>query len=506
MLDSLSELGSGKVFHGRYEVVRCISAGGMGAVYEVVHLETKRRRALKVMLPSIVRDAGMRGRFRQEAQITAEVESDHIVETFDAGVDPETGAPFLVMEMLRGEDLAHHLHAAGPMPPSEVLGVLHQLGRALEATHARGIVHRDLKPENLFLAVRGDDPPRLKVLDFGIAKVVAQSTQAQGGTQSLGTPLYMAPEQLEGAEVSGRTDLFAVGHIAFTLLAGRPYWTEEAESIAGILPLVARIARGPEEPASKRAARMGVILPAAFDGWFTKATAHAPGDRFQRAADQVGALAAALGVSLSNAAIPAPALGSATRPAVADRASPPPEVDTVLAPTTASEASGAHGTSGLAASLLLAPLPAGGAGAGAQTHHASVASIPDVSPRPARTRVIAFVAVSAVIAASAIGIRLFVSHGDGPAPPEAVGPTARGPSAAPASPPAGGPAVEPASAAPPAPPVPPAVPVTASAAPPASPSSPAPHASGAPRSSPHPAGDRPKGPRKPSADPTRVFD
>jgi len=161
VLDSLSELGSGKVFHGRYEVVRCIRAGGMGAVYEVVHLETRRRRALKVMLPSIVRDADMRNRFRLEAQITADVDSDHIVETFDAGVDVETGAPFLVMELLRGEDLLHHVEARGRVPAADVVGLLGQLARALEATHARGIVHRDLKPENLFLAVRGDDPPRL---------------------------------------------------------------------------------------------------------------------------------------------------------------------------------------------------------------------------------------------------------------------------------------------------------------------------------------------------------
>src|SRR5262249_23535679 len=140
----LDELQPGKVFHGRYEVVRCIRAGGMGAVYEAIHLETKRHRALKVMLPSIVRDEAMRNRFRLEAQITADVESDHIAQTFDAGVDAETGAPFLVMELLRGEDLAHHLQCRDALPREEVVGLLQQLSRALEQTHASGIVHRDL--------------------------------------------------------------------------------------------------------------------------------------------------------------------------------------------------------------------------------------------------------------------------------------------------------------------------------------------------------------------------
>ena len=321
----LEELHPGKIFHGRYEIVRCIRAGGMGAVYEVIHLETRRHRAMKVMLPAIVRDEAMRNRFRLEAQVTADVESDHIVETFDAGVDGETGAPFLVMELLRGEDLGHHLRARTTLPREDVVGLLSQLARALEQTHAAGIVHRDLKPENLFLAVRGDDPPRLKVLDFGIAKIVQSSSEA--GTTSIGTPLYMAPEQLQGANVSPRTDLFTVGHIAFTLLTGKAYWADEADMI-GILPLIDRISRGAEEPTSARAARRGVDLPLAFDAWFARSTARVAADRFETAREQAAALGDALGVTPQRATIPMPVVATAAQL----RRNSLPDVETAAAP------------------------------------------------------------------------------------------------------------------------------------------------------------------------------
>src|SRR5262249_18192237 len=141
-------LETGSTFHGRYEIARRIKAGGMGAVYEALDLETRRRRALKVMLPSIVSDPVMRARFKTEATVAAEVHSEHIVEVFDAGVDPETGTPFLVMELLEGEELAVVLKRRGRFLPREVVSLLGQTALALDKTHAAGIVHRDLKPEN----------------------------------------------------------------------------------------------------------------------------------------------------------------------------------------------------------------------------------------------------------------------------------------------------------------------------------------------------------------------
>src|SRR5262245_44645764 len=125
-------LAPGSIFHGRYEIVRCVKAGGMGAVYEVIHLETRRRRALKVMLPSVVEDPELRARFKLEATVAADVHSEHIVETFDAGVDPVSGLPFIVMELLRGEELGASIERRGRLPLAEVVEILYQAALALD--------------------------------------------------------------------------------------------------------------------------------------------------------------------------------------------------------------------------------------------------------------------------------------------------------------------------------------------------------------------------------------
>nr|WP_240807637.1 serine/threonine-protein kinase [Polyangium spumosum] len=287
----------GAIFAGRYRVERRIASGGMGAVYEVVHLETNRRRALKVMHANFVQSDDLRGRFRQEARVAAEIESEYIVDVFDAGIDDTSGMPFLVMELLRGEELGKRLRRVGPLPPEEVLSHLHQTSLALDKTHRAQIVHRDLKPDNLFLCEREDGPPRVKVLDFGIAKIVAAGATGAGATQSLGTPLYMAPEQfLMDSSVSPATDIFALGMITFTLLVGKPYWFEESRGGPNVFAFAAHAALGPREPATARAARLGATLPPTFDGWFARATAKAPGERFPSASSAVKALAEALGL------------------------------------------------------------------------------------------------------------------------------------------------------------------------------------------------------------------
>jgi serine/threonine-protein kinase len=294
--EAVLALPEGSTFQGRYTIGRRIKAGGMGAVYEVVHLETRRRRALKVMLPSLVRDSDMRARFKLEATVTADVESQHIVETFDAGVDAETGAPFLVMELLKGEDLAEVLKKRGRLPAQEALELLSQTAMALDRTHDAGIIHRDLKPENLFIARRDDGSPFLKVLDFGVAKLVAQSSQSIKTTRSLGTPLYMSPEQIEGSgAIDHRADLYALAHIAYTLLVGEAYWAPESRNKDSVYPIILKVMQGIQEPASARAARLGVTLPPAFDAWFVKGVAPAREDRFDTASDLVNELAVALG-------------------------------------------------------------------------------------------------------------------------------------------------------------------------------------------------------------------
>ncbi|WP_437977568.1 serine/threonine-protein kinase [Sorangium sp. So ce295] len=290
-------LAEGTVFARRYRVVRLIAAGGMGAVHEVIHLETDRHRALKVMHPHLFQSEEMRERFKREARITAKVESEYIVDVFDAGVDEATGMPFLVMELLRGEELGERLTRAGRLPPAEVMTYVYQTALALERTHAASIVHRDLKPANLFLTQREDGSVRVKILDFGIAKLVADGATRAGATGSIGTPIYMAPEQFHGdTKLTAAADIFALGMIAYTLLVGTPYWTPEASSADGVFAFAMVAARGPQEPAVQRARSQGVVLPPGFDAWFARATAPDPAARFGRAMEAVQALGEVLGV------------------------------------------------------------------------------------------------------------------------------------------------------------------------------------------------------------------
>lgn len=292
----------GATFGGRYRVARAIRAGGMGAVHEVID-HTGRRRALKTMLPDVLAEPSLRNRFQGEATITANIQSEHIVEVFDAGIDAATGMPFLVMELLQGEELAATIKHRGALPATELVLYLYQASLALEKTHAAGIVHRDLKPENLFVTRRDDGSPRIKIIDFGIAKVIAQSQMAKG-TQVLGTPLYMAPEQIQNTSaISPRTDLYALGHIAYTALAGAAYWSKEASNAENIWSLIAHIMGGLVEPASTRAALRGVPLPPRFDEWFGKAVARDPAQRFERASRLVAALADVLGVPVPGSGV-----------------------------------------------------------------------------------------------------------------------------------------------------------------------------------------------------------
>jgi serine/threonine-protein kinase len=313
---SVLTLAEGSSFQGRYTIGRCIKVGGMGAVYEVTHIETRRRRALKVMLPSLIRDPDLRARFKLEATVTAEIESHHVVETFDAGIDAETGAPFLVMELLKGEELAELLARKKRLSATEALELLRQCALALDKTHAAGIIHRDLKPENLFVTRRDDGAPHLKVLDFGVAKLFAQSQQSIKTTRSLGTPLYMPPEQIEGAgTIDHRADLYSLAHIAFTMLVGEAYWEPESRATDSVYPVLLKVMKGAPEPASFRAARLEVTLPSAFDAWFAKGTALAPEDRFEGAGELVAALATALGEPLSSRASVAQEVAAPAPPA-----------------------------------------------------------------------------------------------------------------------------------------------------------------------------------------------
>jgi eukaryotic-like serine/threonine-protein kinase len=275
------------VIGGKYRPVRLIAKGGMGAVYEVVHANTGEHLALKVMLARSLLAPDLVARFRREARIHSSVKSEHVVRVFDADVAPELDeAPFLVMELLSGQDFERICLERTPSA-TEVLDWLRQLGVALDKAHEEGIVHRDLKPENIFLAARDGLPSIVKVLDFGIAKMATEATGHSTATgQILGTPRYMAPEQAVGArEVSAAADRFALGLIAFRLLSGRHYFS--GDNWVGLLR---EVARGP----ASRPSEMGCDRGSAFDVWFARACALAPKDRFATCAEQVEALARAL--------------------------------------------------------------------------------------------------------------------------------------------------------------------------------------------------------------------
>jgi serine/threonine-protein kinase len=290
----MTPLRPGTVFANTYEIVRPISAGGMGFVYEVVHRGTRRHRALKVMLAHIMTDPKMRERFTLEAVVGADVESEHVTEVFDAGIDPETDCPYLVMELLKGEDLGARLKRGERYSADETLLLLGQVVRALAKTHERGIIHRDLKPDNIFITRRDDGEPRIKILDFGIAKVIQKDANGpQATTHTFGTPYYMAREQITGesALIGPTSDLYAVAHIAFAMLTGTPYFQDEARENAGnVLAVLLAAGKGATEPATARARRRGVELPPAFDAWFAKATNVSPAMRFATGQELIAAL------------------------------------------------------------------------------------------------------------------------------------------------------------------------------------------------------------------------
>jgi serine/threonine-protein kinase len=274
-------LSTGTLFNQHYRVMRCIRAGGMGAVYEVLDERTQRRRALKVMLPSLTADPELRSRFSLEITVAANVDSEHIVEVLDAGIDGETEAPFYVMELLKGEDLASALESRGCFSVEDTYVLLQQLSLALDRTHAQNIVHRDLKPGNLFITLRDDGSWRLKILDFGIAKVTTQASQDAKTTRSIGTPLYMSPEQVMGdGKIGPASDRYAMAQLAYTMLVGEAYFERDATQgtvYQVLMKVVAGLTESPSERARTNNARE---LPKAFDAWFQKATHRNAAERF----------------------------------------------------------------------------------------------------------------------------------------------------------------------------------------------------------------------------------
>ena len=220
-----------RLIGGRYQILRKIAEGGMGAVFEAQHNLSKKSVALKILFPHIGKDEASRQRFLREVSAPAQIGHDNIVEVYDAGFDTQDGSLFVAMEFLQGEVFRDRL-ARGGIPQAQLLDWFEQILDPLAAAHRTGIVHRDLKPENIFLAKKRDGSEIIKILDFGIARDLDSS---QGNVThtgiAMGTPHYMAPEQAMSAKgVTPAADVWAIGAMLYEALCGHPPFDGETAS------------------------------------------------------------------------------------------------------------------------------------------------------------------------------------------------------------------------------------------------------------------------------------
>ncbi len=342
-------------------LVRPLGAGGMGAVWVAEHLTLRTRVAVKFLSQELAMNADALARFSREAAAASQVKSPHVVHLSDHGV-AANGAPFIAMELLDGTDLRGLLTERRTLPPSEIAVIVSQVARALMAAHQRGIVHRDIKPENIFLTDAGGGELFVKVLDFGIAKSTTGDTSLQTNTGAMvGTPLYMAPEQILGRkDIDFRADLWSLGVVAYEAMTGELPFVGETIGAVSVA-----ICSGHAPPPSSRNRN----LSPALDAWFRRACAADVSQRFGSAKEMADALATAA------AAAPLPSLFTTASPTSEDeptRVFNPAVVTPAIPPT------------------LLRPV----AGAGMLTTGGAGAAAADSSPTFAKRRRLARLAAT----------------------------------------------------------------------------------------------------------------
>ena len=296
----------GEILAGKYRVERVLGAGAMGTVYAATHVVLGQRVAIKRMHAERLDRPNARARFLREARAAASLRSQHVARVIDVGVF-EDGAPFIVMEHLDGEDLAALLDRRGALPFAEAVEYVLQAAEAVAEAHAAGIVHRDLKPANLFLIRDPAGAPCVKVLDFGISKILGDELALTHNAVAVGSPLYMSPEQMVSSkDVDSRTDLWSLGVVLYELVtAALPFDEERLEALYG------RILQTPPPPISARVA----TVPAGLEAVILQCLQKDRRRRFANAAELAAALAPFLperGAAL--AARVASVLGVATAP------------------------------------------------------------------------------------------------------------------------------------------------------------------------------------------------
>jgi serine/threonine-protein kinase len=245
----------GSVVDGRYEILSVIGEGGMGTVYEVRHRLLGKRFALKALRKDLALDGEIAARFIQEARTAAAVSHPGLVEITDFG-QLESGQVYFVMELLEGQSLAALLRTGGPLPAARGLGIVRQLVHALKAAHDENIVHRDLKPDNIHIARREPEGDVVKIVDFGLAKVIGSSNLTRAG-MVFGTPHYMSPEQAAGEPVDHRADIYALGIVMYEMFTGKvPF---EADSYMGVLTKHMYMAPAPPSQLSPELKSLGTL-------------------------------------------------------------------------------------------------------------------------------------------------------------------------------------------------------------------------------------------------------
>jgi serine/threonine-protein kinase len=368
-----------QIFAGRYKVVAFLAKGGFGAVYSAEQTDTEAKVALKVLWPHLLDSDLAVEQFKLEAKLSNRIASEHVVRVYDVGQEVGTGKVYLSMELLEGKDFEDLVKEQGPIAPREVAVYFRQIASALEKAHnyldksgdPRPIVHRDLKPENLFLTHRETGEPCVKILDFGLAKVLGESGRTSN--EFKGTPLFMSYEQASVGAITPQTDIWALGLVAFYLLTGRCYWLSAVDVETPITRIFSEVLSGPMSAPSERARSLGVsaIPSPAFDAWFARTVTRSSTHRFGSISECVAELLAVLD------SMPA---ASASRGVVPMLPSPP---DTTADAALLSIPEGGHGEG--AASEALRTLqsarpPSDARGAGGETASPQSFDLPGLKP------------------------------------------------------------------------------------------------------------------------------
>lgn len=263
---------------GDYEVLEHIGSGGMGHVYRGIQPVIKKRVAVKVLKPEYASDTALVARLIQEAEAVNSISHRNIIDIFGLGTLPD-GRTYIIMEFLDGEPLDAYMRAHRPLPPLEAIELIADICIPLSAAHRANVIHRDLKPSNIFLVKQIDGSRYLKLLDFGLAKKsfgVDGKTAQTSATTVTGTPDYMAPEQCRGLDISPRTDLYALGILAYEMLTGALPFTGDT-SMDVMMQHVLKVAPAPSEVRPN--------IPHELSAVVVKLMAKAPEERFESAQD-----------------------------------------------------------------------------------------------------------------------------------------------------------------------------------------------------------------------------